>query len=613
LLASGSHDVHPRLQSMTQAIGWSYDLLSGEEQSLFCRLSLFLGMIPLDAVEFVAAWPGSPAPRNPALDVLQSLIDQNLLQTVPQPNGPAFRMLETVREFGLHRVDSGDDELAYSAWVEYFRDLAARAETGLTGPEQAHWLDRLDAVYPNLRAAITFLDEHGRLDDAVQLKTSIQFFLNIRGHTVEALGRFVSWLERAELQSPTHARALVLMGMGRQLQNTGDLERSISMLGEAADIFLEEGDLRHAAMARGMLASAYALMGDPDAAAVAAESSLELARPAGVHRTVCAALSVLSWRAMIAGERERSRELRDESIHIAADAGDRWSMSFHLVHLVQEAMDTGRLDDARMYAEEWQHLLLDLGSLHDLPNVLATLAWIARQEGNLDLAAEKLAEAMSIAVASGNRRLVAFLTMRAGIIATQQGRFGAAAGSLAGSIVHFRDRAHVIDLAETLDAYVSLAAQAGDPRHAARFLGASTSLIHQAGMQPDQIEFDAGGYQLRAELEKRLGPDEFSREHTAGAAQDIDDMVADALAYRPPEEDASPGKDDGPPTPFVDLSPRELEVLQHMANGLSNKQIADVLYLSLRTVTTHVTRILDKLRVSSRTAAVSIAIRNGLV
>jgi predicted ATPase/DNA-binding CsgD family transcriptional regulator len=615
LLSRGNPDVHPRLQSMAQAIGWSYDLLSEEERILFCRLSLFLSGVPLDAVEFIVAWPDPPRPGTAALDVLQSLIDQNLMQSVAVPGleGPSFRMLETVREYGLHRVESGDDEQAHIAWVEYCRDVAARAEMELTGPHQARWLNRLDAMYPNLRAAISWLDQNGRLHDAVEMKAQIQFFQNIRGHTVEALGRLGAWLERPELQAPSHTRGLVLMGMGRLLQNTGDLEQSISMLTSAADIFLREGDLRRAAIARGMLASAYALTGDPDAAAASADAALELARPQGVHRTVCAALSVLSWRAMIAGDRDRSRELRDESIRVATEAGDRWSMSFHLVHLVQEAMDSGRFEDARMYAEEWRQLLEDLGSLHDLPNALATLAWIARKEGHLDQAAEKLGEAMSIAVASGNRRLVAFLTMRAGIIAIEQGRLSPAAGLLGGSIVHFRDRAHAIDLAETLDAYVLLASRAGDPRHAVRFLGASTSLIKESGMEPEQLEFDAGGYRLRAELEAALGADGFLGEYTTGAGQDVDGMVTEALAYRPSDVDPSPGKEERPASPFTDLSPRELEVLQHMANGFSNQQIADALFLSLRTVTTHVTRILDKLRVSSRTAAVSIAIRNGLV
>jgi DNA-binding NarL/FixJ family response regulator len=60
------------------------------------------------------------------------------------------------------------------------------------------------------------------------------------------------------------------------------------------------------------------------------------------------------------------------------------------------------------------------------------------------------------------------------------------------------------------------------------------------------------------------------------------------------------------------LTPRELEVLRLMADGLTNQEIADTLFLSRRTVTSHATAILGKLGLTSRTAAVSYAIRHEL-
>ncbi|MDQ3654065.1 MAG: response regulator transcription factor, partial [Chloroflexota bacterium] len=65
-------------------------------------------------------------------------------------------------------------------------------------------------------------------------------------------------------------------------------------------------------------------------------------------------------------------------------------------------------------------------------------------------------------------------------------------------------------------------------------------------------------------------------------------------------------------SPTHGLSPRELDVLRLMANGQTNQQIADALFLSRRTVTSHVTSILAKLDLSSRTAAVSFAIRGDI-
>ena len=62
-----------------------------------------------------------------------------------------------------------------------------------------------------------------------------------------------------------------------------------------------------------------------------------------------------------------------------------------------------------------------------------------------------------------------------------------------------------------------------------------------------------------------------------------------------------------------DLTNRELEVLHLIADGLSNQEIADKLYITLKTVKTHVSNILSKLEVSDRTQATIYAFKHGIV
>ena len=83
------------------------------------------------------------------------------------------------------------------------------------------------------------------------------------------------------------------------------------------------------------------------------------------------------------------------------------------------------------------------------------------------------------------------------------------------------------------------------------------------------------------------------------AIEEARQVLADAQA----SGDASP----------VGLTPREVEVLALIVEGQSNPQIADALFISRRTVQIHVSNILAKLGVSSRTEAAALAVRDGLV
>src|SRR3712207_2660166 len=104
---------------MRDAIAWSHDLLSPDEQALFRRLSVFAGGFSLEAAEAVAGatapetaerhpaapCPLSPVPLSSVLDLLSSLVDKSLLRLANGGDAePRFSMLETIREYGLERL-----------------------------------------------------------------------------------------------------------------------------------------------------------------------------------------------------------------------------------------------------------------------------------------------------------------------------------------------------------------------------------------------------------------------------------------------------------------------------------------------------------------------------
>jgi non-specific serine/threonine protein kinase len=148
-----------------------------------------------------------------------------------------------------------------------------------------------------------------------------------------------------------------------------------------------------------------------------------------------------------------------------------------------------------------------------------------------------------------------------------------------------------------------VACQLGDHRRAARLLG---SAVHDVPMRSPEKEIT----ERTAEIARRaLGDVAFAREWDAGDRMrpgEIHDEITQLLAGN-----ASPVVDEHAAA-LHGLSPRELEVLRLVADGMTDRQVADALFISRRTAATHVRHIYDKLGVSSRAEAAAWAVRNGV-
>ena len=104
LLTGGARDLPARQQTLRATIGWSYDLLTAQEQGLFRRMAVFAGGWTLEAAEAVTTTEGELG--FDTLEGLGVLVDASLVQPVNVPEGePRFRMLATVREYGLERLE----------------------------------------------------------------------------------------------------------------------------------------------------------------------------------------------------------------------------------------------------------------------------------------------------------------------------------------------------------------------------------------------------------------------------------------------------------------------------------------------------------------------------
>ena len=155
LLTGGARTAVERHQTLRQAVDWSYDLLAPRERELLNRLGVFAGGFTLDAAESVAAGDGIETFE--VLDGLGQLVDKSLVVADPTPVGTRYRLLETIRQYALERLDdTGETDTTRRRHATWCAGLVAEASVGMQGPDEAAWLERLDREIDNLRAALTW-------------------------------------------------------------------------------------------------------------------------------------------------------------------------------------------------------------------------------------------------------------------------------------------------------------------------------------------------------------------------------------------------------------------------------------------------------------------------
>ena len=209
LLTGGPRDLPARLQTIREAIAWSYELLPTTDQTLFRCLAVFVGGFTLEAAAAVlvraqgerSAVEQQPVAAGAVLDGITTLMDWSLLTQAEGLEGePRFGMLETIREFGLEQLSaSGEEEATRSAHANWCLELAHGCDDlRFMLPRDEGWA-RLGAELDNLRAALTWLERTGDSERLLRLAATLTLFWYTTGRLQE--GR--AWLERALAAVPS--------------------------------------------------------------------------------------------------------------------------------------------------------------------------------------------------------------------------------------------------------------------------------------------------------------------------------------------------------------------------------------------------------------------------
>jgi non-specific serine/threonine protein kinase len=242
--------------------------------------------------------------------------------------------------------------------------------------------------------------------------------------------------------------------------------------------------------------------------------------------------------------------------------------------------------------------------------VLGNLGVVAQGQGKLDLARTRYEQALAMSREHNHSFGIVRYLRDLGDVDRDRGDFVA-------SLASYKQCLAVLDwlieprvLVDVLEGAALAAAVWQEPGKAARLLGAAEAQRDQYG-GTFIVPADAAAHQ-RALAVIRAALSEAAIEEAWGAGRglSVPEAVAEVQSLVPPDGVATPAN---PAEGVVRLSPREMDVLRLLAEGHSDREIAERLYLSVRTVEAPVAWILAKIGVRTRTAAVGAAIAAGLV
>ena len=475
-LLRGGRDAEARQQTLRATIEWSYDLLGGEEQQLFARLSAFRGGCTLEAAEGVIGAD---------IDGLQSLVEKSLIRR----SDGRFWMLETIGELAREHFEaSSEAEAIGRRHAQWFLGAAERAEPLLKGAEQSAWLQRLEEDHDNLRQALDWLLANDETELAGRLAAALWLFWWMHGHFGEAR----RWLQRAleaGSDEPSETRAKLLDGAGYLAFEQSDDE------------------------AGGLL-----------------EASLSCAKEVGATSTAALAAAhvcaVLAWAPSGQSDRQAALAAGGEAVHFARQAGDDYALAAALNNLGATHDLLGDTERAAAYAQESLELRRRLGDMSGIALSLVNLAGHALSQGDASRAAALYSEAADIASAIGDKRHLCFAHGGLALVASRERRWEDAETHARTSLRLAKEIGDKLAMVEAVFCLGGIAAATGDPARAARL--AASAELHHPQLAPEGMTLDD---EVRARIETAKAasdPGIWQEAWTTGSAMSLDAAADDA-------------------------------------------------------------------------------------
>ena len=557
LLAGGDRLAAGRHRSLAAAAEWSYQLLADAGRRVFRQVSVFPAPFTLEAAEAVAG--------EGAVSAVLRLVECSLL--VPPRPGPdgrmRYAMLETLRGYAAGLLaQAGEQDQAQAALARYAVHVAEEAGAGLqttTGePAAARWLDAEDAIMGHVLGWAVERD----LDTAVRLVTALSMWWALRGRLAGQEPLLRELAGRAEPGSDGWCAAQ--FWLARTAEDAPDLPAALERYTAVIDVIKDRGPSRMLVDCLARQSVTVSNLGRVPEAARYGRRALAMARELGYRLGQAHATTGLVIAAQYAGDLDDAVQLARQAGQIPDIPGTAARMCGHLLAAALE--EAGDLAAAEQACTATLAQARDAGDMYSLGELLTVMTELDLRAGRTGAASAHLREAAQIALQTGTWSTILNVLYLCGYLCAATGR----------------------------------------PADAITAWAADETLGQQGGL----VWYDAATRRREEalrEARQALGPDRARAAEQRGAAMTMATAAEYALLLTDPGPPLPAGQ--GPGT----LSARERELVTLVARGRTDAQIAAQLYISIRTVRSHLDRIRDKTGCRRRADLTRLALTAGLI